>query len=353
MVVQPKVEIQLIDPEEHQSEVLALLRSSRTSLDARFADNNYWLWKHVKNPAGRSLVFAGFTSAGDIVSVRAFMRWGLTVKGEPVPAFRPLDSATRADYRRLGLFNTGTKLALEAAGREGVTLSLGNPNSLSLPGYKKLGWNVISQAHMYFNRPGITDYMTAYGRGAIRLLSLSTRFKLPKPVEELPAQPATPARIGELRAALIELSAGNETDALLRTEPSQEFLNWRYLDDPRLKHGVHVERAGGVPQFGVAYRVRTGRSGWRTVVIESYESRNGSSLPGPEVVDMLKQIERCDTVSILGLETELTDDPNGASFKPHEHVAYTVTCRSIDPVHSHYADSIKHWRLNLADFLGI
>ncbi|MFD2036619.1 GNAT family N-acetyltransferase [Belliella marina] len=99
----------------------------------------FWVWKHIDNPFGASLVLLAIDK-GDIVGVRAFMRWEWVYQGKVLKALRAVDTAVHPDYQGQGLFTRLTKKLLEDAKNEGFDFIFNTPNSKSIQGYYKMGW---------------------------------------------------------------------------------------------------------------------------------------------------------------------------------------------------------------------
>ena len=107
-------------------------------------DAAYWAWKHELNPFGRSVLLLAEVD-GQLVGVRAFMRWQLTANGHVMHAAKPVDTVTHPDYQRRGIFKRLTTEACEVARRDGIGLLFNTPNGNSLPGYLKLGWQRVTE----------------------------------------------------------------------------------------------------------------------------------------------------------------------------------------------------------------
>ena len=84
--------------------VLALLDASLGwESDDRHAD--FFSWKHERNPFGPSPAWVAVDRDGRLLGFRAFLRWEFTQGSTVVRAARAVDTATRPDVQRRGIFS--------------------------------------------------------------------------------------------------------------------------------------------------------------------------------------------------------------------------------------------------------
>jgi len=127
-----------IDYDKDIEQVVALIQSN---LDPNFSIDLF-IWKHLKNPFGKSFGFLALEDNMNVVGVRMMMRWNLSLDGDVVKAVRPVDTATRIDYRGKGVFRKLTSQCLQSVGGK-CDLVFNTPNKNSLPGNLKMGWKKI------------------------------------------------------------------------------------------------------------------------------------------------------------------------------------------------------------------
>lgn len=129
------MEIRALEEERDLDEVLQLLTMSLTNPGGK----DWYRWKHVDNPFGSSPGFVA-VDKGKVLGVRLFLRWNLNHNGEIIKALRPVDTATHPDARGKGIFKKLTLHGLEVANADNSHIVFNTPNSNSLPGYLKMGW---------------------------------------------------------------------------------------------------------------------------------------------------------------------------------------------------------------------
>ena len=236
-----------------ESEVLELLRGSLGEGPAGERTPEYFRWKHLENPFGRSfMIVAEFD--GRIIGFRALMRWRFRVGDRMIEAVRPVDTVTHPDHRGRGVFSMLTRTALDSLKGE-VQLVFNTPNSNSLPGYLKLGWQLVGEIPVSVRicQPG------RFVAGKL-LRGRSSGTGLPErpPV----AAPSAGAILGD-HGAVSPLIDGSEVAAWgFSTPRSVDYLRWRYGQAPLLGYHAVTEERGG-EMIGLAlFRLRAQGSLW-------------------------------------------------------------------------------------------
>lgn len=133
---------------EDLPEMLHLFAKSMRGYEA-YPYRLFWQWKHEKNPFGISPVLLGLHD-GKIVGIRAFMRWQLLHQHQTLQAFRAVDTVTDPAYQGKGIFKTLTLELIEQLKQtEPSSFIFNTPNKQSMPGYLKMGWQVLGKAPVY------------------------------------------------------------------------------------------------------------------------------------------------------------------------------------------------------------
>ena len=239
--------------DEDEAEVLELLVSAMGHGSLGGRTREFFAWKHLDNPFGRSLLLVA-EHEGRIVGLRAFMRWSFRVNGRLVPAVRAVDTATHPDYQGQGVFSKLTLAALEELSSE-ADFVFNTPNSKSRPGYLKMGWRVVGDlpVRVRVRRParfvrGLRDLR----RGAIAV-GTEPRIDAPTAAESFTDE-----------VALTNLIQSTRHSKLLSTAHTAETLMWRYGRAPQLDY-----RAVGDMHSGLAiFRVRPRGPLWEATIAE-------------------------------------------------------------------------------------
>ena len=242
---------------EDEPAVLALLVGALGEGPSGQRTPDFFRWKHLENPFGESLLLVAELD-GEIVGLRAFLRWGFTLGDRSLRAVRAVDTATRQDQRGKGIFSTLTKAAL-AELRTDTDLVFNTPNGSSRPGYLKMGWQEVGRVPVWIKvrRP------VAFARGLRSATSVTTR-----PVREIVVDaPLASAGLGDeadLRPFLEQLDRPAER---LATPYTPEYLAWRYANAP-LGYRAIVARDAGRIQGIAIFRVRPRGILWEATIAE-------------------------------------------------------------------------------------
>lgn len=239
--------------DEDEAGVLELLEASLGSGPGGGRTHDFFAWKHLDNPFGRSFMLVAERD-GRMAGLRAFMRWTFTTGRREVKAVRAVDTATHPDFQGMGIFSQLTTAALEELAGEAAFV-FNTPNEKSKPGYLKMGWRVAGDLpiSVKVRRP------VRFARG-IRGMKDTTTSAGAGPVVNAPRFSEIDVSEAELEALL---GARGRTDDRLTTAHSAASLRWRYSQSPHLDY-----RAVGGADGLVVFRVRSRGSLWESTVAE-------------------------------------------------------------------------------------
>jgi len=260
--------------DEDLDRVLELLDVTLGAGPAGSRPAEFFRWKHLENPAGRSFMLVAELD-GSIVGFRAFMRWRFVADGSIVRAVRAVDTATHPDHQGKGIFKMLTLQALDAL-RTDTDLVFNTPNDNSLPGYLKMGWRTVGRMPVWIRvrRP------IAFARG-LRSIRTSTEPKAPRP--DAHAEPAAVV-FEEARAFVGSIEATEASGPRLSTPLDVDYLSWRYGRAPLLGYQGIVDRRDGEVSGIAFFRVRPRGGLWETtlgdVIVRPDDTRTASRLIG-------------------------------------------------------------------------
>jgi GNAT superfamily N-acetyltransferase len=175
-----------------------------------------WKWKHGKNPFGSSEVLVAETE-GALAGVRAMMPWIWQEGNKQYKAYRAVDTAVHPKHQGKGLFTKLTRQVLIDLEMEGATFIFNTPNQQSLPGYVKMGWKKWGRVPVHF-----------YPSLAIKKTS-SFDFEL---MDDFSSLNDLCQHWNQLLSSLGKLF----------TPKSQDYLEWRYKDNPIIDYVIHAEK---------------------------------------------------------------------------------------------------------------
>ena len=243
----PKTTSDLLVRRAAKDDEPALLELLRVSMgeDAVAWTPAYWQWKHEANPFGASPVLVA-EADGQLVALRAFMRWTWQSGERAIPAVRAVDTATHPDYRGQGLFKRLTLQLRGEMAEEGVVFVFNTPNTQSRPGYLKMGWSLVGKPTLWV-RP-VQPIRLAL---ALRREGLGGEEGAPPSVE---AAPAADVLCASNVQALVEAVTA-ETVERFHTPKKMDYLQWRYADIPGFAYQA-LSRGAGADGALVILRAR-------------------------------------------------------------------------------------------------
>ncbi|MCU1467949.1 MAG: Acetyltransferase domain [Actinomycetia bacterium] len=312
--------------DDERPEVMRLLEASLGwDLAAGLAE--YFDWKHLDNPFGRSPAWVALDGER-IVGFRTFLRWEFEDRDRTVRrAVRAVDTATHPEYQGRGIFRLLTLAAVRQMTDEGVNFVFNTPNDKSRPGYLKMGWHQVG-------RPA-TSVRVRSPLGLARMLA----SRVPADRWPLPGAAGAPA---------IEILGDGRIDALLaalappqglRTRRTREYLRWRYGFAPL---GYRALTAGRDPAEGVAvFRVRRRGKAAEAALCEMLVP-DGATGAARHLARAVARTTGADYVVRLGRATPV------GGFLPLPRQGPILTWRALDTT-ADAPPALDEWQLSLGD----
>ncbi len=323
-----------------RADLEAILNIVRTSLGAGTVPRtvNYWKWKHEANPFGPSPVLVAETK-GQLVGLRAFMRWSWQSGGQDVTAVRAVDTATHPDWRGRGLFKRLTLQLRGEMAEEVIGFVFNTPNAQSRPGYVKMGWSVVGKPTLWVRpvRP-------------VRLVRALYREGLGGVEGRAPALEALSVQEGLLQpsvqSVLHEVVYDEQAYHTSRTAP---YLDWRYAQIPGFKYYLLAEGQGAGGALAV---VRSRRRG------ALRELRICDLVAGPTAAAqqsaavLLKRIARAADVEVVLALKPAGVPPStflAAGYLPAPHTGPLLTVYDLNTYGSPNPAELQSWDASIGD----
>jgi GNAT superfamily N-acetyltransferase len=241
-----------------EDRVLDLLGLSLGAGPGGERSREFFRWKHLDNPFGRSFILVAETD-DTIVGLRAFMRWRFLSRSREFIAVRAVDTATHPRYQGRGIFSRLTQTALEDLDGE-IDFVFNTPNEKSLPGYLKMGWRTVGRlpVSIRIQRP------VRFVRGILSRRRKAAPTGAPPKIE---AEKAADA-LDDVHALSQLLEASVLSNDRLTTARTAAYLGWRYAQAPLLDYrAVREFREGRLAGIAL-FRVRPRGATWETMVAD-------------------------------------------------------------------------------------
>ncbi|HEV2124503.1 MAG TPA: GNAT family N-acetyltransferase [Chloroflexota bacterium] len=256
----------------------------------------FWRWKHVENPFGPSYALCAIDApTGTIAALRVLMRWTLRAPDGAIRRpVRAVDTATHPDHQRRGLFSELTRFAIQDLANQGVPFVFNTPNRNSLPGYLKMGWQVVARWPVYV-RP-------VRWRNTIRHL-VGKSASVPYDIDLTAAGAGLlhwkvfHKRYGPAVKEVVEAHEQGRRQVGYRTERTLDYLDWRYGAHPHLEYHVHALASEGGLEGFLILRPALGASGLQALLITELFVRRPSVLSVARLLRSLVCQRSCDYLS--------------------------------------------------------
>lgn len=203
-----------------------------------------WRWKHLDNPYGKSPVLLA-EQQGQLIGIRAFLRWDFVRDGHLVKACRAVDTATHPAHQGKGIFSRLTLALIEQMKSEGIELIFNTPNDKSTPGYLKMGWR-------------------RWGK-----LPLKLQFYF----GGKPSVDTDPSDWALVTGLIIQLEQNQPILPHTRTRLLPGYIQWRYVDMPLFPY--HYLSDG--ESYLLVYRIKDGKMGKELRICDLFTTRHLSS----------------------------------------------------------------------------
>lgn len=243
--------------------VIDLIRDSLGPGPTGERSRDFFEWKHLENPFGRSLLLVAEIDDA-IVGFRAFMRWRFSYLESTVHAVRAVDTATRPGYRGRGVFTQLTTQAVDEA-RDIAQMIFNTPNNKSLPGYLKMGWTIVEKPRVLIRTLRPVHLVSSILSSAEAIRQQEDLRVNAMPVDELLSKES------QVRDLLEEASIHAPE---LRTARTLDYLRWRYQAIPGLRYWALSREVAGDIRGMAIFRVQM-RRGLRESTLADLVARPG------------------------------------------------------------------------------
>ena len=288
----------------------------------------YWSWKHLKNPFGKSPVLVA-TEESKIIGVRAFMRWEWRDGAHKIIAVRAVDTATDPAFQGRGIFRKLTESMLHRCKAEGIHLVFNTPNEKSRPGYLKMGWEVAGRigVNLSLRRPFHILGRTALGNKHRKIET----YEL--------------ASFSHSQIPMLLNKWANRNAGRYATSYTQEYLKWRYCDVPVGTYKSGAVESGNVLVGLLVYRLKMSRMGLEMRITDCFvESESHNAAMRAAILEHARE-SRADFITVVGWpEMKLLGWPSFAAP-----IGPVVTVRGISTDSLDNFVTFRSWRPVLGD----
>lgn len=202
-------------------------------------------WKYSANPYVDELPIVVAERDGDLVGARPFFALPMAIGRSAYLALQPADTMVHPEHRGQGLFTTMTQRAIDHYTEREPTFFFNFPNDQSLPGYRKLGWEVVGQISQFYriedservanNRNGAEHYRVAGILGGPLVAAYNAICEATAGIPcDVDVRRCSSVPAGELASLY-----GRSSTASIHAVRDESFLSWRY-DNPQWEYSTYL-----------------------------------------------------------------------------------------------------------------
>ena len=260
-----------------EDQVLSLMSAAlgESSTLKRTAD--LWRWKHEESPFGESHRLVAVSESGELIGLRAFLRWEFRDGSRSYRAVRAVDTSTHPNFQRMGIFSRLTRQAIEDVKAQSVDFIFNTPNDASRPGYLKMGWNVVGRPAPLVKILNYRRFVTGMVRSKLlgrvaAEVDAGEFYRHGEPADM--SSLVNDDRFEDLIAQDKKIS-GN----VLRTVRTLEYFDWRFRRHPTIRYRATVIEQDGRIDGCAVFRTNN-RFGLKEVVMsELLMAREDPDIP--------------------------------------------------------------------------
>lgn len=211
----------MIIREATDADIPAIIELMRSSLGESLLPKSeqLWRWKHEQNPFGKSFVCVA-EEDGILIGLRAFMQWQWQTPSGTRQAIRAVDTATHPNFQGKGIFKKLTLHQLEQCKLAGIHFVFNTPNTQSMPGYLKMGWQLQGRMPLKIklHKPLAIGWNKMFNKNKFTGVS------------------ADPTPAIDWHPLLANLPAKFPIPPGVHTVLSAAYIQWRYANNPLYKY---------------------------------------------------------------------------------------------------------------------
>ncbi len=296
----------------------------------------FWNWKHIQNPFGASPGLVA-ESEGKLIGLRVFLLWNWKSSDRVINAARAVDTVVHPEWRGRGIFSLLTSSLIEELRSSGVSFIFNTPNSSSLPGYLKLGWQVIRRLPLLF-KPLKPFRMIL---GLIRTPTEETTLAIPD----------TGGTDCLESNHMEDLFAEWSNDSRLHTTRNKNYFFWRYRQIPGFQYSIKCETKGDAAAAGI-FRQRRRKALLELSVSELLltSSPDGLKLAAKLLADAFKESSADYAIALAAAGTTEHIALRKCGFFPIGNLGPVFVTKKLNELPSGIdLKKWDHWRCSIGD----
>lgn len=205
--------------------------------DIEISDENYIKWEYFENPAGEAIIKVAKNETGEIVGQYILISINMRVFGKQLKASLSLNTLTKNEYLRQGIFTTTSENAFNTCKTDGYAFTYGYPNQNSYYGFiDKLNFTDLHKVPLLIYPCDLKSLIKKRVGKVISMFVPNIFFSLKRKVND--------SNIIEIKENNIHLLDDfwhvikNKYPIMVVRDA--RFIRWRYLDIPIRKYSIYA-----------------------------------------------------------------------------------------------------------------
>lgn len=290
----------------------------------------YWRWKHVENPFGKSPILIAIDK-NVIAGVRAFMCWQWHMpNGNLLKSVRAVDTATHPDYQGKGIFKKLTLSLLDRCKQNGTDFVFNTPNASSKPGYLKMGWVEVGKLPVNLALINPAN------------IGIKILLKRPHAQKDVPNDNTVLEYLSN--PGFRQLLEQHQRSIGIVTNHSIASLSWRYLSVPVARYHAAGVSENDKLKACAFYRLKYSRAGVELRITDVFATSEKDIKPLRDVIAEKRRLHAADFI------TSSVNFRSRALFRlTNLHVGPVVTVREIGNISLQPFREFNNWAPSLGD----
>ncbi len=211
-------------------------------------DKNHWMeqwrWMYERNTAGKAWIW--LAEDDDIlVGQYPLIFMNIKLENKALKITQNIDVMTHPDYRHQGIFSKIESRALDEAGSNGVTITIGVPNKAAYPGHIKSGWFDVIRMKVMFKplnwnniiRTIIHNVFLSKFCAIIVSLVDNMFYSAQQPRK---AENVTITQVSSFNNRIDEFWSTVSNQYKIMVVRDRDYLNWRYCDVTGADYSIYI-----------------------------------------------------------------------------------------------------------------
>lgn len=201
------------------------------------SNSDYIKWEYFDNPAGEAIIKVAKNEVGEIVGQYILIPVIMRIFGKQIKVTLSLNTLTKTDYLKQGIFTALCKNALITCKNEQYAFTYGYPNKNSYYGFtNKLGFTDLHKIPLLIYPCDIKSLVNKKLSKTLAIFTPNISFGLNKNASD-----TCIVEINKDNMDLLDIFWDKVKDKYpIMVARDKNFLKWRYIDVPTREYNIYI-----------------------------------------------------------------------------------------------------------------